>query len=214
MERIIAQNANRGNMIRIFYGDDRKRAQEEIKKLLDAKYEVLEGVSIKPEDMPSIFFGGSLFAEKRAILIKDMGENKEIFEKLKDFLGTENDVIVWESKLDKRTAAVKDLAKTGVEMKEFKTEVVDDKVALEIFNVALRDGKKAVEMVEKIELTQNPYSFLGLLISQALKRYEWKQGSKEKRVLMELSKLDIQMKSTTFSQWMLLKKFLLQVSSW
>ena len=79
--------------------------------------------------------------------------------------------------------------------------------------MAMRDGKKAVEMVEKIEKTQDPYMFLGLLTSQALKRFEWKQGEKEKRVLKELSKLDIQMKSTTFEPWLLLKSFLLQVSS-
>ena len=201
-------------MIRIFSGDDRVKAQEEIRKVLGEEYEVIEGGEIQVNDMPSIFLGGSLFSEKRAILIRDLGENKAAFEKLKEYAQTENNVVVFESKLDKRTAAFKEIKAAGVEIFEFKkAEPVDSKEVFSIFDIAMRDGKKAVEMVEKIEKTQDPYMFLGLLTSQALKRFEWKQGEKEKRVLKELSKLDIQMKSTTFEPWLLLKSFLLQVSS-
>lgn len=65
-------------MIKVFYGDDRVAIKNAIKKALGTQYEVVEGVAIKSGDMPSIFLGGSLLTAKRAILIRDLSENKEI----------------------------------------------------------------------------------------------------------------------------------------
>ena len=92
---------------------------------------------------------------------------------------------------------------------------VDTNVNLvfDIYKTAKRDGKKAVKMLESIENEQDPYMFLGLLVSQALKDFTMRQGTKEKRVLVELSKLDLQMKTTSMQPFSLLKSFLLQVSS-
>ena len=39
----------------------------------------------------------------------------------------------------------------------------------EIFDVALVDGPKAMKMVEKIENKNDPYRFVGLLATQAIK---------------------------------------------
>ena len=201
-------------MLKIFYGDDRIKIAAEVKKILSDNYEVLEGAELAPEDLPSVFLGASLFSSKRKILIKDLGENKPAFEKLVDYVNTEHDVIIWETKLDKRTATYKNLQKAKVEMKEFKTLAAPEtKLVFDIYDTALRDGKKALMMVEKIEETQDPYMFFGLMVSQALKKYEWSRGAKEKRVLKELSKLDMQMKSTSIQPWTLVKSFLLQVSS-
>lgn len=201
-------------MLKIFSGDDRVKISQEVKKVLGEGYEVFEGGELKFSDLASLFFGTSLFSEKRKILVKDISENKEVFERIPEYVTTEHTVVIWETKLDKRTAAYKALKKAGVEFFEFKIpEPKDSKEVLNIFEVALRDGEKAVRMVEKIENTQDPYMFFGLLVSQALRKFEWKQGRKEKRVLKELSKLDKQMKSTTFSPWQLLKSFLLLLSS-
>ncbi len=145
-------------------------------------------------------------------MIKDLGENKDAFLKIGDYLKTEHEVILFESKLDKRTVVVKDLKAAGVEMREFKAEEKDMRAVFGIFDTAWRDGKKAVEMLEKIEDEQVPLQFVGLMATQAIKRYELRQGEKEKRVLKELSKLDIQLKTTPFSPWLLVKSFLLQVS--
>ena len=54
-------------MIRIFYGDDRVTISEKIKKEFGEEYEVFEGEGLKIEDLPSIFFGASLFSDKRKI---------------------------------------------------------------------------------------------------------------------------------------------------
>lgn len=198
--------------MKVFYGDNRVAAQRAIKQVLGDGYEVVDGLEIKSGDLPSIFLGGTLFAEKRAILLRDVGENKEICDKIADFLETPHRVIIFETKLDKRSNFYKTL-KDKVEFREFKLQApMDAKLVFSVFETALMDGKKAVLMVEKIENTQDPYMFFGLMVSQALKRFEERGGAKEKRVLKELSKLDMQMKSTTFQPWLLVKAFLLRVS--
>lgn len=202
-------------MIRIFYGEDRKGISEKVRQIFGEEYEVFEGVSLSSDQLPSLFFGTSLFVNDRRILIKDLGENKEgIFGKIKDYLSTAYDVIIWESKFDKRTAIYKEFSKLGVEMREFKLlESFDSKIALNIFDVALKDGPRAIKMIEKIETNEDPFQFVGLLTTQAIKKFSYRNGSKEKRVLKELSKLDINMKSTQLSPWLLLKSFLLELSS-
>ena len=144
-----------------------------------------------------------------ADLIKDLGENTEVWNKLINYIDTSNKVIIWEQKLDKRTTAYKELAKAGVKMVEFAlTEAPEAREVFNILDMAWHDGKKAVLELEKIEMNQDPYMFVGLMVTQAIKKFEYRQGSKE------ISKLDIRMKSTSMQPWSLLKSFLLQVSSW
>lgn len=206
--------------IRIFTGEDRARTQAEILRALGEGYEVFEGESLTPSDLPGIFLGATLFsAGTRKILVKDLSESKEAFAefagKIDEWLRTDAEVVIWESKLDKRLTAVKALVKAGVEVKEFKAqEPVDMKQVFDIYNIALRDGVKAVTELAKIESKQDPYMFFGLMVSQALKKLEWKpNGVKEKKVLKELSVVDMQMKSTGVDPWMLVKSFLLRVSA-
>ena len=113
------------------------------------------------------------------------------------------------------TAAAKKLTKAGVEIKEFKAKQKGDpRAVFGVFDLAMRDGKKAVEELEKIENENDPYMFFGLMVTQALKRLEWKpNGAKEIRVLKELAKLDLEMKSTAMEPWMLIKGFLIKLSS-
>ena len=206
--------------IRVFSGEDRVRAQAEILKELGEGYEVFEGENLAPNDLLGIFLGTTLFSmESRRILVKDLSENKEAFtdfcEKIEEFLKTDASVILWETKLDKRLASTKNLIKAGVEVREFKLqESVDMKAVFDIYNIALRDGERAVRELEKIESKQDPYMFFGLMVSQAIKKLEWQpNGTKEKRILKELSRLDMQMKSTGMDPWMLVKSFLLRVAT-
>ncbi len=200
-------------MIKIFTGDDRVRAQKEIIDFLGDDYEVFEGVELELADLSSIFNGGSLFAETRKILIHDLSTNKLVFEKLEDYVGTLNKVVIWEIKLDKRSTAYKNL-KTKVEIRDFNlVKNPNFGIVFDIYETAKRDGKKAVMMLKKIEKDEDPIQFCGLLISQALKEYKIHPSAKEKRVLTELSKLDLNLKSTSTEPWLLLQAFLLQVSS-
>jgi len=200
-------------MIKIFYGSDRVKIGAEVVRVLGKDYEVIEGAEIKLEDLPSIFRGASLFAEKRKILIKDMSSNAVVWEKILEYLDTEHEVVIWETALDKRTVVYRELVKRRVEMKEYDLlPALEEKLVFEIFDVALVDGPKAMKMVEKIENKNDPYRFVGLLATQAIKKWTIRPGIKEKRALKELSKLDIKMKTTSLSPWTLVKACLLQLA--
>jgi len=191
------------------------------RKSLGEKYEVIEGENLRVDDLAGLFFGATLFSagEKRRILVKDLGENKEVLDalagRIEEYSKTENEVVIWEGKLDKRLAAVKALAKAGVEIKEFKTVAkADARAVFGIYDIALRDGARAVRELEKIENEQDPYMFFGLMVSQALRRLEGRpNGVRERAVVRELGKLDIKMKSTGFEPWILVKTFLVRLSA-
>ncbi len=206
--------------IRIYTGDDRVKIGEQVVKDFGEGYEVFEGESLSHESLPSLFLGGSLFAVgKRKILIKDFSENMDAWnffvENIKTFLTSDAEVIIWEAKLDKRLASTKVILKAGVEVREFKLpDLIDTRAVFNIYDIALSDGEKAVRELEKIDKTQDPYMFFGLMVSQALKKIEWRpRGAKEKRTLKELGVVDMQMKSTAIEPWMLIKSFLLRLST-
>lgn len=200
-------------MIKIFTGDDRIRAQKEIAKFLGDDYEIIEGAEINLDDLSSIFNGGSLFSGTRQILIRDLSVNKLVFEKVEEYADTLNNIVIWEMKLDKRSVAYKNL-KNKVEIKEFVLPKNPNfGLVFDIYKTAKYDGKKAVLMLQKIENEEDPIQFCGLLISQALKDYRNHPGVKEKRVIIELSELDLNLKTTPMQPWLLLQGFLLRVSS-
>ena len=199
-------------MIKVFYGDDRVRAKQEIDKFLGRDYEIIDAGELTEHDLPSIFKGASLFAEKRSILIRDLTANKQAYDLLPNYLDTPHDIIIFELKLDKRSATYKEL-KDKIEFREF--TLPEDKnfaIVFDIYKTAKKDGKKAVEMLRRIEQDEDPMMFFGLLASQAIKDFATHQGTKEKRALKELSRTDLLMKTTSCQPWLLIESFLLQVS--
>ena len=200
-------------MIKVFYGDDRIKAKQEITKLLGTDYEVLDGPEITTNDLPSIFLGLSLFAEKRNILIRDFTANKPAYDALENYLDTPHNIILFETKLDKRTVNYKNL-KDKLEFKEFKLpETTDFRIIFDIYRTAKTDGKKAVKMLENIKLTEDPIKFTGLLTSQALKDFATHPGTREKQALKLLAKKDLEMKTTKVEPWLLVESFLLELST-
>ncbi len=203
----------RPQMIKYFFGDDRVRAQKEIKKLLGDDYEIIEGPEITPSDLPSIFYGTTLFNPTRRILIRDLSANKAVYLKLEKYLDTPHQVIILDLKLDQRTITFKSL-KDKIEFTKFTLpEDPNTKKVFDIFRVAKTDGKKAVSMLQELKITEDPIKFTGLLISQAIKDYTLRQGTKEKQVLKALSKLDIAEKSTKTDPWPFVEAFLISLSS-
>ena len=199
-------------MLKIFTGDNRVRAGQEIKRELGDDYEVIDGADLMPNDLPTVFKGVNLFANTRNILIRDLSANKPVFEKLPDYLDTPHNIIILELKLDKLSATYK-LLKNKIEIKDFPLPKEPNVgLVFDIYKTAKRDGRRAVADLRKIEPTQDPIMFFGLLASQALKDFAQKQGTKEKRALQELSKLDLQMKTTATDPWLLIEGFLLRLS--
>ncbi len=201
-------------MIQVFYGENRVKAQEEIRRFLGEDYEVVEGTDLSPSDLPNIFWGNSLLADERAIMVRDILLNKEVAGELMKYLETPHKIVLWEMKVDKRSAVYKEL-KDRVVFKEFvRPRDVNAGLVFEIYRTAKKDGKKAVAMLDKIKEEQDPLMFLGLMVSQAVKDYRARPGAKEKRALKELSKLDMQLKrNSTLKPWTLISSFLLRLGA-
>ncbi len=199
-------------MIKLFTGDDRVKAKQEIIKLLGEDYEIIDGSDINPNDLPSIFFGSTLFASHRKILIRDLAANKSVFDELPKYLHTHHEVILFETKLDKRSATYKAL-KDQLEIREFKLPEPDFFQVFNIYKVAKTDGKKAIKMLEDIKPTEDPIKFTGLLISQAIKDFSAHQGAKEEAILKALAAADLQMKTTGTDPWLIVESFLLRLKT-
>lgn len=210
-------------MINVFYGSDRNKIDAEIKKILGENYEIFDGENLKVEDLINVFMGTSLFAEKRKILLKDLTPARgaggdetgvDYYAEIAKYADTPHTVVIWETNVSQKKS-FKDFVKLkGVTVKKIDSApAVDMRKVFNIYDAALSDGKRAVKILEEIEEQQDPYMFFGLLVSQAIKKYEWRQGSKEKRVLKELSKIDMQMKTTAVEPWLLIKSFLLRLKT-
>ncbi len=201
-------------MIKIFTGSDRVRAKNEIVNYLGDNYEVYDGVDIESAELLNIFRGASLFEAERKILLRDVSENKAVFEKIVDYLDTPHKVAIFESRLDKRSVGYKAL-KDKVEILEYKLpENPNFRLVFDIYKTAKKDGVKAVKMLEKIKNDEEPIQFAGLLNSQAIKDFAARQGAKEKRTLKELSSLDNNLKNSKLQPWLLIESFLMRMPSW
>ena len=201
-------------MIKVFYGEDRVKARKMVDKLFDGEYEVIEAENLTTNDMASVFLGVSLFGESRKILVKDLSANKECWDMVPNFVADcAHDVILLESKLDKRSATYKGLSKDKkVEFKEFAlAEDPNSKIVFDIFDTAMRGDKNVIKMCEKIEQTNDPYMFMGLMVSQAIKKLQY-NNSKAVKALKILAQADVDMKSTGIEPWKLIKMALLKIS--
>lgn len=199
-------------MIRIFTGDDRIAAGKEIEKLLGKNHETIDCTDLTEKDLPSIFLGTTLFETRRYLLLRDFTANVSLFRALPQYLNTPHEVILLETKLDRRSATYKEL-KDRLEIKEFKLlPTLDFRQVFDIYKVAKNDGLRAVAMLRKIEQVEDPIRFTGLLASQALKDYQIRPGSKEKQILKSLGRTDLEMKSSKIDPWLLVESFLLNLS--
>ncbi|MBR3164141.1 hypothetical protein IKF15_02455 [Candidatus Saccharibacteria bacterium] len=212
-------------MLKIFYGDDRKKALDAVERLLGKDYEVVEADNLTTSDMASVFLGTSIFGEKRKILLKALSENKDCWEKLPNFIDTPHDIVILEASLDKRTTTYKELAKNkSLEVKEFLlVDPMDAKAArsrnFEVFKLAFRgQGAKAVALCDELAKQNDPYMMLGLLTAQAMRELERGSGARlsktqQKAVaaLKILAEADIAMKSTAIEAWNLVKMALLRI---
>lgn len=201
-------------MIRVFYGEDRVRAQQEIAKCLGADYEVIDCADLTEQDLPSIFLGTTFFdTSARHILLRDFTANKQIADHLGDYQNTPHEIILLETKLDKRSTLYKSL-KDKLEFKEFAPPVVNKFSQLsDIYRTAKKDGPAAVKLLKKVEPSEDPIMFFGFLVSQALKDFSLRpEGAREKQILKKLAAVDLQMKSTATEPWLLVESALLGLS--
>ena len=205
-------------MIHIFYGDDRLKSEAAAKKILGESYEVVDATMLEPKDIPTLFLGTSLFEEKRNILIKDIFSKKELYNELEKYLNTPHEIVILEDKLTGTLTVVKNLKKSSeVDIKEFKKEEAKNAfLAFNIYDMALKNPKKAIEMMKKAKETEDAYAMIGAFASSAIKNLKAAPNSKRnKNIVKELARIDNLSKTTKFSEdpWLLIESFILKMGS-
>lgn len=153
-------------MITLLSGENSFEIHEVLKGLATdfaGQPERIDGASLEFKNLPDLLMGGTLFAEKRLVIIRALSENKSVWEKLPDWLPRISDdihLVLVDDKPDKRTTAYKELKKAA-EVKEFPVWGDRDRFAAETWvekrasalGVKL-DKKLAHQIVERVGLDQ------------------------------------------------------------
>jgi DNA polymerase III delta subunit len=111
-------------MITLLVGENSfevQRALDDIIYDFDGNVERIEGDKLQASQLPDVFMGVSLFADKRLVVIRNLSENKSVWSVLGDWLPKISDdihVVLVEPKPDKRTSTYKTLQKKS-EVHEF-----------------------------------------------------------------------------------------------
>lgn len=205
-------------MISICYGEDRLKAENEAKKILGKNYEVIDAEELSVNDLPTLFLGTTLFDESRKILIKGLAEHKENFDEIEKYLDTPHNIVLLENKLNGTWASVKNLKKSGkIKLLEFKKIETNENrfISFDIFSTALNSSERAMNLLKKAEITEDPYMMVGAFATSAIKNYKNQKTPKNKRVLKELANLDMMLKTTKFSNepWLLIESFVIRLKS-
>lgn len=111
-------------MISLLYGENDFELKKYLRKITNEfadknAIEKIDGDSIVADNLADLLSGMSLFSSSRLIVIYDASQNKEVWEKLADYIQTDTQLILVESSPDKRTRTFKQLQKNA-EVKEFK----------------------------------------------------------------------------------------------
>ena len=114
-------------MIYLIFGDNTFETERRVKELaakFDCETEKADGSELTPEQLPDLVAGVTLFSSQRLIVIKQASQNKPVWTALGEWFekGVENDIILVETSLDKRTKTYKWLQKNAAvtETKELK----------------------------------------------------------------------------------------------
>ena len=153
-------------MITVLTGDNSFELNEALQTLItafDGRAEKVDGSEIEYKNIPDLLMGGTLFAEKRLVIIKDLSTNKSVWERLPEWLPRLSDdihLVLVDSKPDKRTVAYKELKKIA-DVKEFVAwsdrdrGVAENWLAKRAESLGLKlDKKSVVQIVARVGLDQ------------------------------------------------------------
>ena len=107
-------------MITLLVGENSFEVQQALRAIVhtfDGVVEKIDGSELDLKQLPDLLMGGTLFADKRLVVIKQLSDNKAIWPVLGDWLPRISDdihLVLVDSKLDKRTKSYKDLQKVAV----------------------------------------------------------------------------------------------------
>ncbi|MBI3494542.1 DNA polymerase III subunit delta [Candidatus Saccharibacteria bacterium] len=106
-------------MISLLYGENDFELKKHLKKIVsefaDANStEKIDGDSITIDDLPNLLSGMSLFSQNRLVVLYDASSNKDVWDKLADYIENDNSdtqLVLVEASPDKRTRTFKQLQK-------------------------------------------------------------------------------------------------------
>ena len=113
-------------MITLLTGDNSFEVREALQVLVDGfdgMPERVDGSQLELRQLPDLLMGGTLFAEKRLVVISDLSTNSALWQKLPDWLPRVSDdvhLVLIDEKPDKRTVSYKAL-KEAANVQEFAT---------------------------------------------------------------------------------------------
>lgn len=111
-------------MIHFFLGENSFEMTRELKKLttsFDGEVRAIDAEDLTLGDLPDLLQGQTLFSDKRLVVVKQLSENKSVWDALHERVSTmSSDVtlVLVEAKPDKRTKTYKELVKVA-NVKEF-----------------------------------------------------------------------------------------------
>ena len=106
-------------MIYLILGENTYKAEQELARIArdsSVSPERLDAAALTTNTLADIVRGGSLFSEQRLVILRQLSENKAVFEKLVEWAGevpSDTTLVLVEAKLDKRTKAYKALIKVA-----------------------------------------------------------------------------------------------------
>lgn len=106
-------------MIYFFIGENSFEIDRTIRQItaeFSGAVEKKDPAEIESRDLPDILMGQTLFSDKRCVIIKQLSENKAVWNELPEWLGKTSDgvtLILVEEKPDKRTKTFKELQKVA-----------------------------------------------------------------------------------------------------
>ena len=112
-------------MITLLVGENSYEVHHQLRQLeaaFDGMVEKIDGVDLQLRQLPDLLMGMSLLAEKRLVIIRDLSQNKPIWEVLPEWferLSDDVQLVLVETTLDKRTKTYKVLQKAA-DVREYK----------------------------------------------------------------------------------------------
>jgi DNA polymerase III delta subunit len=145
-----------GAMITLLVGENSFEIQRALDALVadfDGNVEKIEGSELSISQLPDIFMGVSLFADKRLVVIRNLSENKSVWPVLGDWLSKVSDdihVVLVDPKPDKRTSTYKLLQKSAdvhefMQWSDRDSSVAEKWVAEQVEKWGLQLNKKLIQ---------------------------------------------------------------------
>ncbi len=104
-------------MIHLILGENTYKAEQELARIIrehEVAPERLDSAVLTANMLADIVRGGTLFSERRLVVLRQLSDNKPVFEKLAEWAGEVPDdttIVLLENKLDKRTKVYKTITK-------------------------------------------------------------------------------------------------------